>query len=83
MCDCKKAVSVDFEYLTSEIEAFFEAGMQYMELGVLLDRGKKSDGMPDMYTEHFTCAMAKEVPFETLEGYELTVNLCKKSCKLS
>ena len=33
--------------------------------------------MPDMYTEHFTCAMAKEVPFETLEGYELTVTFVK------
>lgn len=73
----RKPYQFDFEYLTPEIEAFFEAGMQYMELGVLLDRGKKSDGMPDMYTEHFTCAMAKDVPFETLEGYELTVTFVK------
>ena len=67
----------DFEYLTPQIKAFFDAGMQYMELGVLLDRGKKEDGMPDMYTDRFTCAMAKEIPFETLEGYELTVTFVK------
>ncbi len=57
----RKPYHFDFEYLTPEIEAFFEAGMQYMELGVLLDRGKKADGMPDMYTEHFTCCDWREV----------------------
>ena len=49
-----------------------------MELGsAAWIEGKLPDGMPDMYTEHFTCAMAKDVPFETLEGYELTVTFVK------
>ena len=63
----------DFEYLTPMISCFFEEGMEYMELGVLLDRGFLPDGMPDMYTKHFTCSMAKQVPVDSLEGYEITV----------
>ena len=63
----------DFEYLTPTISCFFEEGMQYMELGVLLDRGFLPDGMPDMYTDSFTCSMAKDVPVDSLKGYEITV----------
>lgn len=63
----------DFEYLTPVISCFFAEGMQYMELGVLLDRGMLKDGMPDMYTDSFTCSMAKDVPVDSLEGYEITV----------
>ena len=67
----------DFEYLTPEISCFFDAGMQYMELGVLLDRGFLADGMPNMYTDCFTCAMAKDVPVDSVEGYEITVQFVK------
>lgn len=67
----------DFEYLTPEISCFFDAGMQYMELGVLLDRGFLPDGTPNMYTDCFTCAMAKEVPVDSVEGYEITVRFVK------
>ena len=63
----------DFEYLTPMILCFFEQGMQYMELGVLLDRGFLPDGMPDMYTDRFTCSMAKDVPVDSFKGYEITV----------
>lgn len=63
----------DFEYLTPMISCFFEQGMQYMELGVLLDRGFLPDGMPDMYTDRFTCSMAKDVPVDSFKGYEITV----------
>lgn len=69
----RKADTFDFEYLTPMISCFFEEGMQYMELGVLLDRGFLPDGMPDMYTKSFTCSMAKNVPIDSLEGYEITV----------
>lgn len=62
-----------FEHLTPLISCFFEEGMEYMELGVLLDRGFLPDGMPDMYTKHFTCSMVKDVPVDSLEGYEITV----------
>ena len=67
----------DFEYLTPEISCFFDAGMQYMELGVLLDRGFLPDGTPNMYTDCFTCAMAKDVPVDSVEGYEITVRFVK------
>ncbi len=67
----------DFEYLTPEISCFFDAGMQYMELGVLLDRGFLPDGTPNMYTDCFTCALAKEVPVDSVEGYEITVRFVK------
>lgn len=67
----------DFEYLTPMISCFFEVGMEYMELGVLLDRGTLSNGMPDMYTDKFTCAMAKNVPLDSLKGYEITVEFVK------
>lgn len=49
----------DFEYLTPVISCFFESGMKKMELGTLLNRGFLPDGKPDMYTDKFTCAMAK------------------------
>lgn len=69
----REPYTFDFEYLTPMISCFFEEGMQYMELGVLLDRGYLPDGMPDMYTKHFTCSMAKSIPVDSLEGYEITV----------
>lgn len=67
----------DFEYLTPEIDCFFKSGMQLMELGVLLDRGFLENGMPDMYTDSFKCAMAKDVPVDTKEGYAITVTFVK------
>ncbi len=63
----------DFEYLRPMIEIFFEEGMQKLELGALLSRGFLPDGRPDMYTDRFTCAMAPELPFESLEGYALSL----------
>ena len=35
------------------------------------------DGTPNMYTDCFTCAMAKEVPVDSVEGYEITVRFVK------
>lgn len=67
----------DFEYLTPVISCFFESGMKKMELGTLLNRGFLPDGKPDMYTDKFTCAMAKNVLFDTLEGYTITVTYVK------
>ena len=67
----------DFEYLTPVISCFFEAGMKKMELGTLLSRGFLPNGKPDMYTDKFTCSMAKEIPFDTLEGYTITVTYIK------
>lgn len=52
----------DFEYLRPLIRLFFDEGMQKMELGALLSRGFLPDGMPDMYTDSFKCAMAPERP---------------------
>ncbi len=67
----------DFEYLTPVISCFFEAGMKKMELGTLLSRGFLPNGKPDMYTDKFTCSMAREIPFDTLEGYTITVTYIK------
>lgn len=69
----RKPYEFDFEYLTPVISCFFAEGMRYMELGVLLDRGILEDGIPDMYTDCFTCSIAKDVPVDSLEGYEITV----------
>lgn len=63
----------DFEYLTAEITSFFKEGMQYLELGSLLDRGVLPDGTPNMYTDQFTCSMEKEIPVDSEDGYEITV----------
>lgn len=63
----------DFEYLRPLIQCFFDAGMQTLELGPLLSRGFLPDGMPDMYTARFKCAMAPDVPVDTPEGYAITV----------
>lgn len=63
----------DFEPLRPIIQLFFDAGMQKMELGTLLSRGYLPDGMPDMYTDSFRCAMAPDLPIDTPEGYGVTV----------
>ena len=63
----------DFSYLKPLIQCFFDEGMAYMELGTLLSRGFLPDGMPDMYTDRFKCAMAPDVPIDTPEGYRITV----------
>lgn len=73
----KKPYIFDFEYLTPEIECFFKSGMSLMELGVLLDRGFLENGMPDMYTDNFKCAMAKDVAVDSEEGYAVTVAFVK------
>lgn len=63
----------DFSYLTPLVQCFFDSGMQKMELGALLSRGFRPDGMPDMYTDSFKCAMAPELPIDSAEGYTFTV----------
>ena len=64
--------SFDFEYLTPIIERFFAGGMTTLEIGQILSRGFKPDGMPDMLTDTFTCAMAPDVPLESTQGYDIT-----------
>ncbi len=63
----------DFSYLRPLIQCFFDAGMQTLEIGPLLSRGFLPDGMPDMYTDRFKCAMAPQVPIDTEAGYGITV----------
>lgn len=70
--DREKAI-FSFEHLTEEISTFFRHGLQYLELGVLLDRGFLPSGMPDMYTASFKCALNKSLEFDSLEGYKFTV----------
>lgn len=67
----------DFEYLAPLIQCFFDAGMKTLELGALLSRGFLPDGMPDMYTDRFKCAMAPGVPVDTAEGYAITVTFVR------
>ena len=62
----------DFSYLESLIEIFFEAGMERLEIGPLLSRGFLEDGMPDMYTSSFRCAMAPDVDVDSLKGYRIS-----------
>ncbi|WP_312642656.1 DUF4091 domain-containing protein [Hydrogenoanaerobacterium sp.] len=69
----REPYTFDFEYLRPIIETFFSAGMQQLEIGPLLSRGFLPDGMPDMYTDRFKCAMAPQVPVDTPEGYAITV----------
>ncbi|MEG1925596.1 MAG: DUF4091 domain-containing protein [Ruthenibacterium sp.] len=63
----------DFEYLTPTIALFFAQGMKQMEIGTLLSRGWLADHTPDMRTDVFRCAMAQDVPFESAEGYAISV----------
>ena len=60
-----------FDHLRPLIGLFFEEGMNTLELGPLLSRGFLPDGMPDMYTDQFKCAMAPDVPVDSFEGYAL------------
>ncbi len=62
----------DFEYLTPEIETFFNAGLKTLEIGGLLSRGNLPDGMPDMMTDTFKCMAAPQIPVESPEGYAIT-----------
>lgn len=70
----KSPYQFDFEYLTPEISCFFEAGMEKMELGVLLERGWTEDGLPDMYTNQFKVAFTDGLPVTSAEGYETLVS---------
>lgn len=67
----------DFSYLQKIIEIFFEEGMDKLEIGPILSRGKLEDGMPDMYTDSFKCAMADDVALDSFEGYCITVKYIK------
>ena len=63
----------DFSYLEPLARCFFEEGLTTIEIGPLLSRGFLPDGMPDMYTDRFKCAMAPDKPIDTPEGYAITV----------
>lgn len=67
----------DFSYLQKIIEIFFEEGMEKLEIGPILSRGKLEDGMPDMYTDSFKCAMAEDIALDSFEGYCITVKFIK------
>lgn len=71
----RKPWRFDFEYLTPEIECFFDEGLRTLELGSLLHRGFRADGAPDMYTDRFKCALDPTLVFDSLEGYAHTVCL--------
>ncbi len=66
-------VRFDFEQLRPLIECFMNEGLDTLEIGPLLSRGFLPDGMPDMYTAQFRCALAPDLPLESPEGYDLTV----------
>lgn len=63
----------DFSYLEPLARCFFEEGFSTIEIGPLLSRGTLPDGMPNMYTDRFTCAMAPDKPVDAPEGYAITV----------
>ncbi len=63
----------DFSYLEPLVRCFFEEGFKTIEIGPLLSRGFLPDGLPNMYTDRFTCAMAPDKPIDTPEGYAITV----------
>lgn len=63
----------DFSYLEPLARCFFDEGLTTIEIGPLLSRGFLPDGMPNMYTDRFTCAMAPDKPIDTPEGYAITV----------
>ncbi len=73
----RKPARFDFERLRPMIQIFFEEGMDTLEIGPLLSRGFLPNGMPDMYTSHFRCAMAPDLDLESAEGYALTLEYLK------
>lgn len=66
-------VRFDFEKLRPIIQCFFDEGLDTLEIGPLLSRGFLPDGMPDMYTPQFRCAVAPDLPLESPDGYALTI----------
>lgn len=70
---CRDPVRFDFEPLQPVIQCFFDEGLDTLEIGPLLSRGFLLDGMPDMFTAQFRCAMAPELPLESPEGYAFTL----------
>lgn len=73
----KSPYSFDFTYLQRTIEIFFEEGMKTLEIGPVLSRGRRKDGMPDMYTDSFKCMAADDVALDSMEGYCITVEFIK------
>lgn len=73
----RNPVKFDFEPLRPIIQCFFDEGLDTLEIGPLLSRGFLPDGMPDMYTAEFRCAVAPDLPLESPEGYALTVEYMK------
>ncbi len=69
----RSPVKFDFEPLRPIIQCFFDEGLDTLEIGQVLSRGFLPDGMPDMYTSQFRCALAPDLPLESPEGYALTV----------
>ncbi len=63
----------NFDYLEPLIRCFLEEGLTTIETGPLLSRGFLPNGMPDMYTSRFSCAMVPDVYLDTPEGYDITV----------
>ena len=66
-----------FDHLRPLIGLFFEEGMDTLELGPLLSRGFLPDGMPDMYTDQFKCAMAPDVSVDSFQGYAIMTAFVK------
>ena len=64
-----KPLQFSFEYLRPLIECFFSVGMQTIELGTLLTRGKSSNGFPEPYTDILTCAFNPALAVDSPEGY--------------
>lgn len=68
----KENVIFDFNYLTPIIKIFKEEQINTIEIGKILSRGNKSDGMPDMYTDTFRCEMYPNIDFDTDLGQNIT-----------
>lgn len=73
----RNPVKFDFERLRPMIQCFFDEGLDTLEIGPVLSRGFLPDGMPDMYTAQFRCALAPDLPLESPDGYALTLKYLK------
>ncbi len=73
----KEKYVFDFEYLTPIIKTFKDAGIKTLEIGKILNRGFKADGMPDMYTDTFRCERYRDIDFDTELGQEISEKYMK------
>ncbi len=73
----KNPYEFSFETYAPIIKAFFDSGMDKMEIGTLLSRSFDEKGERNHYCKNFSCSMAQDILFDTVEGYSICAKYVK------